>query len=149
MQVKMKVYWVYVKAVGPLLSLFICFLYACQSGSAIGANIWLTKWTNDAKLNRTETNVDMRVGVYAALGITQGKRLRPPAVFKELLKEKGSASYNHNRYRNSESHRECKIYNIKIYIKNTEIVQKDSLKRLSVQGICSLIDVFSFVRRFG
>ncbi|XP_012669991.1 ATP-binding cassette sub-family C member 3 isoform X2 [Clupea harengus] len=71
-RVKMKVYWVYVKAVGPLLSLFICFLYACQSGSAIGANIWLTKWTNDAKLNRTETNVDMRVGVYAALGITQG-----------------------------------------------------------------------------
>ncbi|XP_076154345.1 ATP-binding cassette sub-family C member 3 isoform X1 [Alosa pseudoharengus] len=71
-KVKMKVYLEYVKAVGPLLSLFICFLYGCQSASAIGANIWLTQWTNDAKFNKTETDTNMRVGVYAALGMTQG-----------------------------------------------------------------------------
>ncbi|XP_028843807.1 canalicular multispecific organic anion transporter 2 isoform X2 [Denticeps clupeoides] len=71
-RVKMSVYWEYVKAVGPLLSLFICFLYGCQNAAAIGANVWLSEWTNDAQLNRTQENVHMRVGVYAALGISQG-----------------------------------------------------------------------------
>lgn len=72
-QVKSKVYLEYVKAVGPALSVFICFLYGCQSAAAIGANIWLSQWTNDASRNQTQENVQMRVGVYAALGIAQGK----------------------------------------------------------------------------
>ncbi|MCJ8738368.1 hypothetical protein PDJAM_G00034890 [Pangasius djambal] len=71
-RVKLKVYWEYVKAVGPLMSIFICFLYGAQSAAAIGANIWLTVWTNDTKKSTREDNVPMRVGVYAALGITQG-----------------------------------------------------------------------------
>ncbi|XP_056096294.1 ATP-binding cassette sub-family C member 3 [Rhinichthys klamathensis goyatoka] len=71
-RVKLKVYWEYMKAVGPLLSLFICFLYGCQSAAAIGANFWLSEWTNDAQLNRTQARVEMRVGVYAALGLSQG-----------------------------------------------------------------------------
>ncbi|XP_051958404.1 ATP-binding cassette sub-family C member 3-like [Xyrauchen texanus] len=71
-QVKFKVYWEYAKAVGPFLSLFICFLYGCQSAASIGANFWLSEWTNDAQHNRTQENVQMRVGVYAALGISQG-----------------------------------------------------------------------------
>ncbi|XP_067225112.1 ATP-binding cassette sub-family C member 3 isoform X5 [Chanodichthys erythropterus] len=70
-RVKFKVYWEYMKAVGPLLSLFICFLYGCQSAAAIGANFWLSEWTNDAENNRTQENMEMRVGVYAALGISQ------------------------------------------------------------------------------
>uniref|UniRef100_A0A4W6BTC4 ATP-binding cassette, sub-family C (CFTR/MRP), member 3 n=1 Tax=Lates calcarifer TaxID=8187 RepID=A0A4W6BTC4_LATCA len=71
-QVKMQVYLEYAKAVGPLLSVLICFLYGCQSAAAIGANIWLSQWTNDASRNQTKENVHMRVGVYAALGIAQG-----------------------------------------------------------------------------
>lgn len=70
---KSKVFWEYVKAVGPLLTLCICFLYGCQNAAAIGANIWLSQWTNDAAQNMTQENVSMRVGVYAALGITQGE----------------------------------------------------------------------------
>lgn len=66
-------YLEYIKAVGPLLSVFICFLYGCQSAAAIGANIWLSQWTNDASTNQTQENVHMRVGVYAALGIAQGE----------------------------------------------------------------------------
>lgn len=69
----MKVYLEYAKAVGPLLSVFIFFLYSCQSTASIGANIWLSQWTNDASTNQTEENLKMRVGVYAALGITQGE----------------------------------------------------------------------------
>uniref|UniRef100_A0A4W6BM69 ATP-binding cassette, sub-family C (CFTR/MRP), member 3 n=1 Tax=Lates calcarifer TaxID=8187 RepID=A0A4W6BM69_LATCA len=71
-RVKMQVYLEYAKAVGPLLSVLICFLYGCQSAAAIGANIWLSQWTNDASRNQTKENVHMRVGVYAALGIAQG-----------------------------------------------------------------------------
>uniref|UniRef100_A0AAQ4QV97 ATP-binding cassette, sub-family C (CFTR/MRP), member 3 n=1 Tax=Gasterosteus aculeatus aculeatus TaxID=481459 RepID=A0AAQ4QV97_GASAC len=67
-----KVYLEYAKAVGVLLSVFICFLYGCQSAAAIGANIWLSQWTNDASANQTQENLNMRVGVYAALGIAQG-----------------------------------------------------------------------------
>ncbi|CDQ76105.1 unnamed protein product [Oncorhynchus mykiss] len=70
-RVKSKVFWEYVKAVGPLLSLFICFLYGCQSAASIGANVWLSQWTNDAAQNVTQENVSMRVGVYAALGMAQ------------------------------------------------------------------------------
>uniref|UniRef100_A0A4W5QXV8 ABC-type glutathione-S-conjugate transporter n=1 Tax=Hucho hucho TaxID=62062 RepID=A0A4W5QXV8_9TELE len=71
-RVKSKVFWEYVKAVGPLLTLFICFLYGCQNAAAIGANVWLSQWTNDAAQNMTQENISMRVGVYAALGIAQG-----------------------------------------------------------------------------
>uniref|UniRef100_A0AAX7T614 ATP-binding cassette, sub-family C (CFTR/MRP), member 3 n=1 Tax=Astatotilapia calliptera TaxID=8154 RepID=A0AAX7T614_ASTCA len=70
--VKGKVYLEYVKAVGPLLSVVICFLYGCQSAASIGTNIWLSEWTNDAVTNSTAENVQMRVGVYAALGFAQG-----------------------------------------------------------------------------
>lgn len=66
-------YLEYVKAVGPLLSVVICFLYGCQSAASIGTNIWLSEWTNDAVTNSTAENVQMRVGVYAALGFAQGK----------------------------------------------------------------------------
>ena len=77
LQVKTKVYLEYAKAVGPLLSVLICFLYGCQSAAAIGANVWLSQWTNDALTNQTKEKVDMRVGVYAALGISQGKKQDP------------------------------------------------------------------------
>uniref|UniRef100_A0A8D2LCP5 ATP binding cassette subfamily C member 3 n=1 Tax=Varanus komodoensis TaxID=61221 RepID=A0A8D2LCP5_VARKO len=72
LQVKLTVFWQYMKAVGPFISLFICFLYACQNGASIGANVWLSDWTNDPVINHTQHNVSMRVGVYAALGLLQG-----------------------------------------------------------------------------
>ncbi|NWU61608.1 MRP3 protein, partial [Pterocles burchelli] len=72
LQVKLTVVWQYVKAVGPLLSLVICFLYCCQNAAAIGANVWLSDWTNEPVINGTQQNTTMRVGVYAALGLLQG-----------------------------------------------------------------------------
>ncbi|KAG8129111.1 putative ATP-binding cassette sub-family C protein, partial [Naja naja] len=70
--VKFTVFWQYMKAVGPVISLLICFLYSCQNGASIGANVWLSAWTNDPVINGTQQNVNMRIGVYAALGILQG-----------------------------------------------------------------------------
>lgn len=71
-RVKMAVFWQYTKAVGLLVSLFICFLYCCQNASAIGANVWLSDWTNEPVINGTQQNTQRRVGVYAALGMLQG-----------------------------------------------------------------------------
>ncbi|KAM6118909.1 ATP-binding cassette sub-family C member 3 isoform 2-T2 [Phoenicopterus ruber ruber] len=70
--VKLSVFWQYVKAVGPVISLVICFLYCCQNAAAIGANVWLSDWTNEPVINGTQHNTAMRIGVYAALGLLQG-----------------------------------------------------------------------------
>ncbi|XP_027736449.1 canalicular multispecific organic anion transporter 2 isoform X2 [Empidonax traillii] len=70
--VKLSVFWQYMKAVNPVLSLAICFLYCCQNAAAIGANVWLSDWTNEPVVNGTQHNTAMRIGVYAALGLLQG-----------------------------------------------------------------------------
>ncbi|XP_071430083.1 ATP-binding cassette sub-family C member 3 isoform X3 [Pithys albifrons albifrons] len=70
--VKLSVFWQYMKAVSPVLSLAICFLYCCQNAAAIGANVWLSDWTNEPVINGTQHNTTMRIGVYAALGLLQG-----------------------------------------------------------------------------
>uniref|UniRef100_A0A8C3NY64 Canalicular multispecific organic anion transporter 2 n=2 Tax=Cyanoderma ruficeps TaxID=181631 RepID=A0A8C3NY64_9PASS len=70
--VKLTVFWQYVKAVSPVISLVICFLYCCQNAAAIGANVWLSDWTNEPVVNGTQHNKAMRIGVYAALGLLQG-----------------------------------------------------------------------------
>ncbi|NWZ41535.1 MRP3 protein, partial [Brachypodius atriceps] len=72
LQVKLTVFWQYMKAVGPVISLVICFLYCCQNAAAIGANVWLSDWTNEPVVNGTQPNTAMRIGVYAALGLLQG-----------------------------------------------------------------------------
>ncbi|XP_062448120.1 ATP-binding cassette sub-family C member 3 isoform X2 [Rhea pennata] len=70
--VKLSVFWQYMKAVNPVISLVICFLYCCQNAAAIGANVWLSDWTNEPVVNGTQLNTTMRIGVYAALGLLQG-----------------------------------------------------------------------------
>ncbi|NXI34942.1 MRP3 protein, partial [Galbula dea] len=72
LQVKLSVIWQYLKAVSPVISLVICFLYCCQNAAAIGANVWLSDWTNEPVINGTQHNTAMRIGVYAALGLLQG-----------------------------------------------------------------------------
>ncbi|KFV59490.1 Canalicular multispecific organic anion transporter 2, partial [Tyto alba] len=70
--VKLTVFWQYMKAVSPVISLVICFLYCCQNAAAIGANVWLSDWTNEPVINGTQHNTATRIGVYAALGLLQG-----------------------------------------------------------------------------
>ncbi|NXP45468.1 MRP3 protein, partial [Heliornis fulica] len=72
LQVKLTVFWQYVKAVSPVISLVICLLYCGQNAAAIGANVWLSDWTNEPVVNGTQHNTAMRIGVYAALGLLQG-----------------------------------------------------------------------------
>uniref|UniRef100_A0A8C4MFN1 Multidrug resistance-associated protein 1 n=1 Tax=Equus asinus asinus TaxID=83772 RepID=A0A8C4MFN1_EQUAS len=70
-QVKLSVFWDYAKAMGLCTTLVVCLLYAGQSAAAIGANVWLSAWTNEAMVDSRQNNTSLRLGVYATLGILQ------------------------------------------------------------------------------
>ncbi|KAF5915974.1 hypothetical protein HPG69_003047 [Diceros bicornis minor] len=70
--VKLSVFWDYAKAMGLCTTLVVCLLYAGQSAASIGANVWLSAWTNEAMVEGRQNNTSLRLGVYAALGILQG-----------------------------------------------------------------------------
>lgn len=71
-KVKLSVFVDYAMAVGPCTTLVICLLYVAQSTSSIGANVWLSDWTNEATEGQRQNNTSMRLGVYATLGFLQG-----------------------------------------------------------------------------
>ncbi|XP_077632923.1 ATP-binding cassette sub-family C member 3 isoform X1 [Crocuta crocuta] len=70
--VKLSVFWDYAKAMGLYTIVATCLLYPGQSAAAIGANVWLSAWTNEAAAGSRQNNTSTRLGVYAALGILQG-----------------------------------------------------------------------------
>lgn len=78
MQVKLSVFWDYAKAMGLCTTLVVCLLYAGQSAAAIGANVWLSAWTNEAMVDSRQNNTSLRLGVYATLGILQGEPTERP-----------------------------------------------------------------------
>uniref|UniRef100_A0A672SJN2 Multidrug resistance-associated protein 1 n=1 Tax=Sinocyclocheilus grahami TaxID=75366 RepID=A0A672SJN2_SINGR len=71
-EVKLSVFWEYMKAIGLPLSIFSIFLFFCHHLSSLGSNYWLSLWTDDPVINNTQPNREMRLGVYGALGISQG-----------------------------------------------------------------------------
>ena len=76
-QVKLAVFLTYLKAVGALLSSIIVLFYVLYNAASIYSNVWLSEWSNDAR-NPNATHDpeqrDMRLGVYGALGVLQGRR---------------------------------------------------------------------------
>ncbi|XP_073695376.1 multidrug resistance-associated protein 1 isoform X1 [Garra rufa] len=71
-RVKLSVFWEYMKAIGLPLSIFSIFLFFCHHLSSLGSNYWLSLWTDDPVVNNTQPNRKMRLGVYGALGLSQG-----------------------------------------------------------------------------
>lgn len=72
LQVKLAVFWEYMKAIGVCLSIFSILLFLAHHVASLGSNFWLSLWTDDPVINGTQPNRDMRLGVYGALGLTQG-----------------------------------------------------------------------------
>lgn len=77
-QVKLAVYWEYMKAVGLFISFVSIFLFLCNHVAALASNYWLSIWTDDPVINGTQQHTEVRLSVYGALGISQG-RGRPSA----------------------------------------------------------------------
>ncbi|XP_062035577.1 multidrug resistance-associated protein 1 [Lepus europaeus] len=67
-KVKLSVYWDYMKAIGLFISFLSIFLFLCNHVSSLASNYWLSLWTDDPNVNRTQS----RLSVYGALGISQG-----------------------------------------------------------------------------
>ncbi|NXK44825.1 MRP1 protein, partial [Chauna torquata] len=71
-RVKAKVYWDYMKAIGLFISFLSIFLFMCNHIASLASNYWLSLWTDDPVMNGTQQYTNVRLGVYGALGISQG-----------------------------------------------------------------------------
>ncbi|KRX98141.1 Multidrug resistance-associated protein 1 [Trichinella pseudospiralis] len=71
--IKAKVYLDYIKAIGFFSTFAITMLYITSNGFSVGASFWLADWSYDANRYANETtSTDVRLGIYASLGILQG-----------------------------------------------------------------------------
>uniref|UniRef100_A0A8P0PR96 Multidrug resistance-associated protein 1 n=1 Tax=Canis lupus familiaris TaxID=9615 RepID=A0A8P0PR96_CANLF len=71
-QVKLSVYWDYMKAIGLFISFLSIFLFLCNHVASLVSNYWLSLWTDDPIVNGTQEHTKIRLSVYGALGISQG-----------------------------------------------------------------------------
>uniref|UniRef100_A0A668AGE1 Multidrug resistance-associated protein 1 n=1 Tax=Myripristis murdjan TaxID=586833 RepID=A0A668AGE1_9TELE len=71
-QVKLSVFWEYMKAIGLLLSFISLLFFFTHHLASLFSNYWLSLWTDDPVINGTQPNRQMRLGVYGALGLSQG-----------------------------------------------------------------------------
>ena len=56
----------------------VCLLFCCLAGVTLNTNIWLSKWTDQAKQDANNTaassiNKIHGLAIYSALGCSQGK----------------------------------------------------------------------------
>lgn len=67
----------YLHAVGLWYSLWVAMGYVGQYAAFVGTNLWLSAWTDDAQRYLNETypveQRDLRIGVFGALGVSQGE----------------------------------------------------------------------------
>uniref|UniRef100_A0A8K9Y5N8 Multidrug resistance-associated protein 1 n=1 Tax=Oncorhynchus mykiss TaxID=8022 RepID=A0A8K9Y5N8_ONCMY len=70
--VKLSVFWEYMKAIGVVLSCVSIFLFFSHHFASLFSNYWLSLWTDDPVVNGTQPSREMRLGVYGALGASQG-----------------------------------------------------------------------------
>eukprot|EP00069_Balaena_mysticetus_P007077 bmy_05437T0 len=71
-QVKLSVYWDYMKAIGLFISFLSIFLFLCNHVASLASNYWLSLWTDDPIVNGTQEHTKVRLSIYGALGISQG-----------------------------------------------------------------------------
>uniref|UniRef100_A0AAV2LJP6 Multidrug resistance-associated protein 1 n=1 Tax=Knipowitschia caucasica TaxID=637954 RepID=A0AAV2LJP6_KNICA len=71
-RIRLQTYKEYFETIGLAFLLLIVALYAFQQGASLSYNYWLSVWADDAPVNGTQSDHDLRLGVFAALGLTQG-----------------------------------------------------------------------------
>ncbi|CAF0918354.1 unnamed protein product [Adineta ricciae] len=75
--VKFNVFLIYIRACTIPMICLICLLFCCLAGAALSTNIWLSKWTDQAKQDANNTAASSRnkihgLAIYSALGCSQG-----------------------------------------------------------------------------
>ncbi|KAL9928611.1 multidrug-Resistance like Protein 1 isoform 6-T8 [Glossina fuscipes fuscipes] len=69
--VEFAVYKHYIKSVGVFLSMATLLLNFIFQAFQIGSNLWLTRWSNDKRVEHDTSLRDMYLGVYGAFGFGQ------------------------------------------------------------------------------
>ncbi|XP_051905539.1 multidrug resistance-associated protein 1 isoform X2 [Hippocampus zosterae] len=70
-RVKLSVFWAYFKAIGVLICVAL-LLFMAHNVLSLLSNYWLSLWTDDPVVNGTHPRRQLRLGVYGALGLSQG-----------------------------------------------------------------------------
>uniref|UniRef100_A0A8B9TSQ4 Multidrug resistance-associated protein 1 n=1 Tax=Anas platyrhynchos TaxID=8839 RepID=A0A8B9TSQ4_ANAPL len=77
--VKFSMYLRYLRAVGWGYSFWVAMGYVAQYVAYVGTNLWLSAWTDDAERYQNQTypvqQRDLRIGVFGALGVSQGESI--------------------------------------------------------------------------
>ncbi|KAJ0033820.1 hypothetical protein NQD34_000927 [Periophthalmus magnuspinnatus] len=71
-RVRLQTYKEYFETIGLAFLLLIVLLYAFQQGASLSFNYWLSMWADDPPVNGSQTDHDLRLGVFATLGLMQG-----------------------------------------------------------------------------
>uniref|UniRef100_K7GJ68 ABC-type glutathione-S-conjugate transporter n=1 Tax=Pelodiscus sinensis TaxID=13735 RepID=K7GJ68_PELSI len=70
-KINISIYLDYLRATGPLICLYIVLLFMCQQAASFCRGYWLSLWADDPVHNRTQQHTELRVGVFAVLGVLQ------------------------------------------------------------------------------
>ncbi|XP_041666846.1 multidrug resistance-associated protein 1-like [Cheilinus undulatus] len=71
-RVKLQVYREYFRTVGLTFIMTIIFLCAFQQAASLAYSYWLSLWADEAPVNGTQRDHELKLSVFAALGFTQG-----------------------------------------------------------------------------
>uniref|UniRef100_A0A8C5NTU8 ABC-type glutathione-S-conjugate transporter n=1 Tax=Junco hyemalis TaxID=40217 RepID=A0A8C5NTU8_JUNHY len=89
-RVKFSMYVRYLRAVGWCFTFWVAMGYIAQYVASVGSNLWLSEWTDDSVRYQNQSYPahlqDLRIGVYGALGISQGIFL----LFATMLSARGA-----------------------------------------------------------
>ncbi|KAF7659709.1 hypothetical protein LDENG_00294100 [Lucifuga dentata] len=71
-KVKLQMYAEYFRTVSLTFIMAIIFLCAFQQTASLAYNYWLSLWADEPPLNGTQCDHELRLGMFAVLGFTQG-----------------------------------------------------------------------------
>uniref|UniRef100_UPI0037E8C348 multidrug resistance-associated protein 1-like n=1 Tax=Semicossyphus pulcher TaxID=241346 RepID=UPI0037E8C348 len=71
-RVKLQVYTQYFRTVGLTFIMTIVFLCAFQQAASLAYSYWLSLWADEPPANCTQSDHQLKLSVFAALGFTQG-----------------------------------------------------------------------------
>ncbi|XP_041825781.1 multidrug resistance-associated protein 1-like [Melanotaenia boesemani] len=71
-RVKLQMYREYFRTVGLTFIMTIIFLCAFQQAASLAYNYWLSLWADEVPVNGTQSDHELKLSVFAALGFTQG-----------------------------------------------------------------------------
>ncbi|XP_068585945.1 multidrug resistance-associated protein 1-like [Cebidichthys violaceus] len=71
-RVKLQTYREYFRTVGLTFIMTIVFLCAFQQAASLAYSYWLSLWADESPVNGTQSDHELKLSVFAALGLTQG-----------------------------------------------------------------------------